>query len=521
MIPERTKSPADASAGRVDLDALDASQRSGLNDMDPESFRAAAHAAVDIMADYLDGVGDLPVQPDAEPGTLRPLFAPSAPEEPEPIGTILADYQRLIEPNVTHWQHPRFLAYFGSSASGPGIIGEMLTAVLNANVMLWRTSPVGTELEGVVVDWLRQALGLPAEFDGLITDTASTSSMLAIAAARQAAGFDAAASGLAGRSDVPQMRVYASAEAHSSIEKACMQLGLGRAGLTRIPTNDAFELRIDALEEAIAADRAAGVKPIAIVGTVGTTSTTSRDPIAAMAAIARREHIWLHVDAAYAGAVALIPELRGSFEGWDLADSIVTNPHKWFYVPVDASLLLTRNMPVLRDAFSLVPEYLRTLDREGSFRDYNEYTPTLGRRMRALKLWIHLRYFGLEGLRRRVRHNLDMAARLTGWVDADPDFERLAPVPFSTVCFRYRPAALVGREDEPEVAARLDEINLRLMDAINRTGQAFLSHTRLHGRFTIRVAISNLRTEDPDLDLVWGIVRREALALGAASGATA
>jgi aromatic-L-amino-acid decarboxylase len=514
MIPERTRTPA----GPADPDDLDAQQRSGLNDMDPESFRAAAHAAVDIMADYLAGVGDRPVLPDIEPGTLRPLFTPAAPEKPEPIGEILADYRRLIEPNVTHWQHPRFLAYFGSTASGPGIIGEMLTAVLNSNVMLWRTSPVGTELEGVVVDWLRRALGLPAEFDGLLTDTASTSSLLALAAARQAAGIDAAASGLAGRDDVPQMRVYASAEAHSSIEKACMTLGLGRAGLTRVATNDRFELRIDALEDAIAADRAAGIRPIAIVGTIGTTSTTSRDPIAAMAAIARREGIWLHVDAAYGGAVAIIPELRGSFEGWELADSIVTNPHKWFYVPVDASLLLTRNMPVLRDAFSLVPEYLRTLDREGPIRDYNEYSPTLGRRLRALKIWMHLRYFGLEGMRRRVAHNLEMAARLAGWVDADPDFERMAPVPFSTVCFRYRPAALAGREGEAEVAEQLDALNLRLMDAINRTGQAFLSHTRLDGRFTIRVAISNLRTEDSDLDVVWGIVRREAQALGAAAG---
>jgi aromatic-L-amino-acid decarboxylase len=221
------------------------------------------------------------------------------------------------------------------------------------------------------------------------------------------------------------------------------------------------------------------------------------------------------VDAAYAGVVAIIPELRGSFEGWADADSIVTNPHKWWYVPVDASLLLTRRMPALRDAFSLVPEYLRTLDREGPIRDYNEYTPTLGRRMRALKLWMHLRYFGLDGLRRRVSHNLEMAARLAAWVDADPDFERLAPVPFSTVCFRYRPAALVGREDEPDEAERLDDLNVKLMDAINRTGQAFLSHTRLNGHFTIRIAISNLRTEDSDLDLVWSIVRREAAALEA------
>ena len=320
--------------------------------------------------------------------------------------------------------------------------------------------------------------------------------------------------GLPGRDDVPQLRVYASEEAHSSIAKACMTLGLGRAGLTKIPTNDRFELRIDALEEAIAADRAAGIRPIALVGTIGTTSTTSSDPIAQMARIARREGMWLHVDAAYAGVVAAIPELRGPFAGWEEADSIVTNPHKWWFVPVDASILLTRRMPVLRDAFSLVPEYLRTLDREGPIRDYNEYTPTLGRRLRALKMWMHLRYFGLEGLRRRVAHHLEMAARLAAWVDADPDFERMAPVPFSTVCLRYRPAALAGREDEPAVAQRIDDLNVRLMDAVNRTGQAFLSHTKLNGRVAIRVAISNLRTVDSDLELVWEIVRREAAAIG-------
>lgn len=504
-----------SAGGRPNPTQIDAAQQSGLVDMDPERFRAAAHAAVDIMADYLAGVGDRPVMPPIEPGSLRPLFPASPPESPEPIETILADYRRLVEPNVNNWQHPRFLAYFGSSASGPGIIGEMLTAALNSNTMLWRTSPIGTELEAVVVDWMRQAMGLPAEFDGLITDTASTSSMLALAAARQAAGIDAANAGLAGRPDVPQLRVYASAEAHSSIEKACMTLGLGRSAVAKIPTNDRFELRVDALEAAIAADKAAGVRPIALVGTIGTTSTTSVDPIAAMAAIARREGIWLHVDAAYAGVVAIIPERRAPFEGWELADSIVTNPHKWWFAPVDASLLLTRRMPVLREAFSLVPEYLRTLDREGPIRDYNEYTPTLGRRMRALKLWMHLRYFGLEGLRRRVDHHLEMAARLAGWIEAEPDFELMAPVPFSSVTFRCRPARLIGREDEPAAAAWLEELNLKLMDSINRTGQAFLSHTKLNGRFSIRLPISGLRTQDSDLDLVWDVIRREAAALEA------
>jgi aromatic-L-amino-acid decarboxylase len=510
MTRERTLPSADDSGHSSDLDTA---QIDGLYDMDADSFRAAAHAAVDVMADYLEGVRDRPVMPNVEPGTIGPLFEQAPPEKPEAMAAILADYQRLFEPNVTHWQHPRFLAYFGSSASGPGIVGEMLTSVLNSNPMLWRTSPAGTELEQVVIDWIRQALGLPDDFDGLINDTASTSSMLAIAAARQAAGLDVAAQGLPARKDVPALRVYCSEEAHSSIEKGAMTLGLGRAAVRKIATNERFELRIDALEAAIAADKAAGIRPIALVGTIGTTSTTSADPIREMARIARREGMWLHVDAAYAGVVAIIPERRAPFDGWELADSIVTNAHKWWFVPVDASILLTRRMPVLRDAFSLVPEYLRTLDREGPIRDYNEYTPTLGRRLRSLKLWIHLRYFGLEGLRRRVEHHIAMAGRLAGWVDAEPDFERMAPVPFSTVCLRYRPAEFAGRDGEPGVDEQVDDLNVRLMDAVNRTGKAFLSHTKVNGHIVIRVAISNLRTEDADLELVWDVIRREAAAL--------
>ena len=497
---------------------LDTQQLSGTGDMDVAEFRAAAHAAVDIMADYLTTVGDRPVMPVVQPGELRPLFPVAAPEDPEPMETILADYQRLIEPNITHWQHPRFLAYFSSSASGPGIIGEMLTAVLNSNSMLWRSSPAGTELEEVVVDWMRQALGLPTDFDGLLTDTASTSSMLALAAAREASGFEASARGLAGRGEVPHLRVYASEEAHSSIEKACMALGLGRAGLTRIPTNDRFELRIDALEEAIAQDRATGVRPLALVGTIGTTSTTSVDPIADMARIARRESAWLHVDAAYAGAVALIPERRAPFAGWELADSIVTNPHKWFFTPVDVSLLLTRRMPILRDAFSLVPEYLRTLDRSGPIRDYSEYTPTLGRKLRALKLWMNLRYFGLEGLRRRIERHLAMAERFAGWVDADPQWERMAPVPFSTICLRHVPVTLAATKDEQEAAEHIDNLNIRLMESVNASGRAFLSHTRLRGRFVMRVAIASLRTSDEDLEIVWQLLRDEAAELAAETG---
>jgi aromatic-L-amino-acid decarboxylase len=488
---------------------LDAAQTDGLLDMDPEAFRAAGHVVVDRLADYLAGVERFAVFPRVEPGSLVPQFPLAAPEDAEPIEAILDDYNRLVVPNVTHWQHPGFLAYFATTASGAGILGEMLTAGIGSNAMLWRTSPAATELEVVVVSWLRQAMGLPDAFDGLLTDTASTSSLIALAAAREAAGLDAAARGLAARDELGAPRVYASAEAHSSIDKACMTLGLGRDSLVRVPVNDRFELLPGELARAIADDRTNGRRPIAIVATVGTTSSTSVDPVAAVADIAGREGLWLHVDAAHAGATAILPERRAPFVGWERADSIVVNPHKWLFTPLDASLLLTRRMPILREAFSLVPEYLRTLDRETPVRDFNEYTPQLGRRFRALKLWVQLRWFGLEGLRRRLRHHLELARAFTTWVDGDADWERLAPVPFSTICFRYAPAAL--RSDDE----RLDELNARLMDAVNRSGEVFLSHTRLNGRFAIRVAIGNLRTERRHVERCWELLRREALALDA------
>ena len=488
----------------TDAGALDPEQLVGLADMDSDAFRTAAHRVVDLMADYIEDVERHAVLPPIEPGVISGALPTAPPDDPESLDTILGDYLRLIEPNATAWQHPGFFAYFASTASGPGILGEMLTAAIGQNPMLWRTSPAGTELEQVVVDWLRQALGLPATFDGLLTDTASTSSLIALAAARQAAGFDAAAAGIAGRSDVPALRVYASEEAHSSIEKACMTLGLGRSSLIRIPTNDRFELRPDALEAAIAADRAASHRPIAIVATVGTTSSTSVDPVAAIADIAGREDVWLHVDAAYAGAVAIDPGLRTPFIGWDRADSIVVNPHKWLWTPVDASLLLSRRLDVVRDAFSLVPEYLRTVGGAGGERNYNEYTPQLGRRMRALKLWIQLRWFGLEGLRRRIRNHLALTQVFAGWIDAEPGWERLAPVPFSTVCFRHVPPSLAGDEEF------LDAHNAAIMDAVNGTGEIFLSHTKLRGRFTIRLAIGNLRTEPRHVERAWELLRTAA-----------
>ena len=505
--------PTDNPGLPAGLDRLDPAQHGGLGDMGPEQFRAAAHATVDLLADYLEHVEDFAILPPIEPGEIRDQLPSDPPMGPESIGAILADVPGLVVPNATHWQHPGFLAYFATTASGPGILGEFVTAVLGQNPMLWRTSPVGTELEEVVVGWLRRALGLPDAFDGLLTDTASTSSLIAIAAAREAAGLDAAALGLAGRPELGSPVVYASEEAHSSIEKACMTLGLGRVACRRIATDGTYAMRIDALEAAIAADRAAGRMPIAVVATIGTTSSTAVDPVPAIAEVAAREGLWLHVDGAYGGAAALVPERRGPFSGWERADSIVVNPHKWFFTPLDASLLLSRRMPSLRAAFSLVPEYLRTLDQERPVHDFNEYQPQLGRRMRALKLWFLVRYFGVDGLRRRVDGHCLLAERLAADVDAHPDFERLAPVPFSTVCLRWRPAELAGRADEPEIRARLDAANERLMAAVNASGEIFLSHTRLRDRFAIRVAIGNLRTEERHVARAWTLLQAEAARL--------
>lgn len=482
--------------------ALDAAQRSGRGDMPVGDFRSAAHAVVELMADYLENVEGFPVLPRVTPGDLRGALTAPAPEHPQPLEGILADYRALIEPNVTHWQHPGFMAYFPSTASAPGILGEMLMATLVANAMLWRTSPVATELEGVTVGWLRDGFGLPAAFDGLFTDTASTSSLTALAAARQAT-VDAAGTGLGNRAP---LRIYASAEAHSSIEKAAMTLGLGRAGMRRIPVDDAYRMRDELLVAAIVEDRAAGWQPCAVVATIGTTSSTSVDPTAAIADIAEREGLWLHVDAAYAGAAALIPAQRHLFTGWERADSIVINPHKWLFTPIDCSLLLTRRMEMLRAAFSLVPEYLRTTAGAQSGRNYNEFTPQLGRRFRALKIWMELRYFGLTGLRSRIQEHLDWAQELAGWVDGEPDAERMAPVPFSTVCFRWRPRELAGRESELHIGARLDRLNEQLLARVNDSGEFFLSHTRLRGRFTIRISLGNLRTERRHLERIWQLI---------------
>jgi len=475
----------------------------GLGDMDVPEFRDAAHRVADRVADYLDRLESYPVLPDLEPGSIREQLPPVPPAAPEPMEQILADYASLIEPNITHWQHPGFMAYFPSVASGPGILGEWLASGLNSNVMLWRNAPSSTELEEVVVSWLRQMLGLPDGFDGMFTDTASVSSLLSLVAARHAApGLDSREQGLAGRDGIGRLRLYMSTEAHSSIEKAAIVIGVGKAGVRRIPADEAFRMRPDLLERAIAEDRARGWLPFCVVATLGTTSSTSMDPARPLAEICGREGLWLHVDAAYAGAAAVLPELRPLFDGWERADSIVFNPHKWLFTPFDASLLLFRSPETFRDAFSLVPEYLKTAV-SGPVHNFNEYGVQLGRRFRALKLWMQIRYFGVEGIAARLREHCRMAGEIAGWIEAEPGWELMAPVPFATVCFRRRPAGQAGD-------AELDRINEAILDEVNRSGRIFLSHTRLNDRFTLRVCVGNPRQTMEHVRACWELLQRAA-----------
>lgn len=468
-----------------------------MPDLDPVEFRKAAHRVADLVADYLERLESYDVVPKISPGDVAAKLPGSPPERPEPLDAILEDYLRWIEPNVTHWQHPMFMAYFPSVASGPGILGEWLAAGLNSNVMLWRNAPASTELEQVAVGWLRELFGLPGTFDGMFTDTASMSSLLSIVAARHAVpGLDARDEGMAGST---RLRLYASTEAHSSIEKGAIVAGVGKAGVRRIEVDDAYRMRPEALEAAIREDRAAGWTPFCVVATLGTTSSTSVDPARAIAEVCEREKLWMHVDAAYGGVMAAMPERRPLFDGWERADSIVVNPHKWLWTPFDASLLLFRDPEHYRDAFSLVPEYLKTPEAPGT-RNYNEYGVQLGRRFRALKVWMILRAFGTEGIAAMLREHLRFARLLASWVESDPDWELLAPVPMATVCLRYRPS---GRAD-------LDALNQRILDAVNASGKAYLSHTRLGGRFTLRVSIGNPRQTEAHVARVWQLLRAAA-----------
>ncbi len=483
---------------------LDEAQRSAAGDMPAAELRAALHEAADLVADYLEGVEDYAVLPRIEPGELTARLDGPPPEEPEPLAEIMRDLATEVVPNVTHWQSPNNMAYFSSNASGIGIVGELVSSGLNSNAFIWRVSPVGAELEGITVDWLRAGLGLPDEFDGVFNDTASISTLSALACARQQVTGDASQAGLKGHAP---LRVYISSQAHSSVERAAMILGIGREGVRAIEVDEKLAMRPDALRAAIIEDREAGWLPAGIVATVGTTSTTAIDPVDAIADVAADEGLWLHVDAAYSGPAALIPEMRHFFGGWERADSIVVNPHKWMFTPFDCSLLLTRKMETLRDALSLVPEYLRAYDGKDAGRDYSEYVPQLGRKARGIKMWMQLRYFGLSGLRERLRLHIELAHELADWIEEDPDAEVLFPVPFGTVCFRMRPRRYAGREGEPAVAEALDALNEAVMNRLNDSGEIFLSHTRIGGIFVLRLVVGNIRSERRHVERAWQLVQ--------------
>jgi aromatic-L-amino-acid decarboxylase len=466
-------------------------------DMPIPELKEEGYRVIDWITDYLAGVGERPVLARVAPGQVADSLPLEAPEQPTRMEAILADLSTAILPGITHWNHPAFFAYFATTGSGPGVLAEALCAALNVNAMVWRSSPAATELEERTLEWLRQMLGLPEGLRGHIQDTASTSTLVALMAAREAAGLDVRDRGLSGR-ELPPLRIYCSEEAHSSVEKAGIVLGIGREGVRRIPTDERFRMRVDELAASIAEDRAAGRRPIAVVATIGTTSTTSIDPLPEIGTLCRRERVWLHVDAAYGGSAAVIPEMRGVLEGVELADSIVVNPHKWLFVPMDCSALFFRDPSIARSALSLVPEYLKTPEGE-TVTNLMDYGPALGRRFRALKLWMVLRYFGRAGLAERLREHLRLARELAQWVDEHPQWERMAPVPFSTVCFRHDPGGL----DDEEV----DLLNERILTEVNASGEAFLSHTRLRGRFVLRLAIGNLRTTEAHVRRAWELLR--------------
>lgn len=470
--------------------------------MSPDEFRTHGHRVVDWIADYLEGIERRPVLSRVEPGSIAAKLPSHAPEEGESFDAILADVDRIVMPGITHWQHPSFFAYFNSNTSGPSILGEMVAAGLGVQGMLWATSPACTEVETVVLDWLVDLLGLPLHFKsstaggGVIQDTASSATLCALLAARERAtgwrvdreGLDPARHGV--------LRVYASDQTHSSIEKAVRVAGLGKENLCLVASDDAGAMRPDALRDAIAADRAAGRTPCAVVATIGTTSSHAIDPVRAIGEICGAEGIWLHVDAAHAGIAAVCPEHRWIHDGVELADSYCTNPHKWMFTHFDCDAFWVRDRAALVRTLSVLPEYLRNVASEsGRVIDYRDWHIPLGRRFRALKLWFVMRHYGANGLRRHIGAHVRLAQRFAGWIDADPDWLLVGEPPLNLVCFRH-----VGG----------DGINQDAMDAVNASGDAFLTHTKLDGRLTLRLCVGGTRTEARHVEAVWQALRDAA-----------
>jgi aromatic-L-amino-acid/L-tryptophan decarboxylase len=479
--------------------------------MQADEFRQHAHELVDWMADYLDGVSKLPVTPGVEPGDITRQLPSSPPEQGEPFAQLFADFQSIVLPGMTHWNHPGWFAYFPGNNSPPSILAEMLTATLGAQCMSWATSPAATELEQVTMDWLRRMLGLPETFVGVIQDTASTATLVALLSARErSSGY---ASGEHGMADAGRLTVYASEQAHSSVIKGVRLAGYGLDQLRLIPVNAAYAMRPDALAEAVSADLASGLRPACVVATIGTTSSTAVDPLPAIAEVCRRHGIWLHVDAAYAGTAAIVPELRHYFDGLEQADSLVFNPHKWMLVNFDCSAYYVRDRQALLRTFSITPEYLRTAQDQQvvNFRDWGIQ---LGRRFRALKIWFVLRSYGVEGLRAMVRGHVALAQELAERIRRSSNFELMAPVPFGLVCFRFHPSWATD-------ASVLNQLNRELLRRVNASGRVHLTHTELDGRFVIRMVIGQRLTAREHVDEAWDLILGAGQQLQSADGSGA
>lgn len=465
-----------------------------------EAFRQEAHRMVDWIADYYAHVDTYPVKSMIRPGSVFAAIPSEPPSKPETMEQIFADFEKVIMPGMTHWQSPGFFAYFPSNTSFPSLLGEMLSSALGAQCMKWETSPAATELEEAVMNWLRRMIGLPDSFEGVIQDTASTSTLTAILTAREkSTGFLVNNSGMVG---AEHMRVYCSAEAHSSVEKAVKIAGIGRENLVKIATDEAFRMKPELLREAIAADIRNGLKPVCVVAALGSTGSTAVDPIGAIGDICQEFGIWFHVDAAFSGNAMILPEFQWMLKGVEKADSFVFNPHKWMFTNFDCSAYFVKDSESLVNTFKLVPEYLKSQIPE-HVNDYSNWGIQLGRRFRALKLWFVIRSFGTEGLQDKIRKHIALAAELKSWIENHPSFELLAPVDFSLVCFRFHPQGL----NDPD---QLNRLNEKLMLQVNLTGKAYITHTKLNGVFALRMVTAQTTMETKHVNQAWNLILDEA-----------
>lgn len=478
-------------------------------DFDPETIRAELRRIAEWAADYRNGIGGRSVSSPVVPGEIAKVLGAMDWEDPVSMDRIIADLDDIVMPGILHWAHPAFLGYFGSTSNTPALVGEIAAAALNVSSMTWKSSPSATEIEGVVLEWIRSMCGLPDGHTGIVYDTASVAVMHALAVARERICPGTRKSGLTGRREFRALRIYASDQAHSSAEKAAIALGIGEENVVRVPSDEKFRMRCDALESAISGDIANGFTPMAVIATVGTTSTASTDPVRAIAEICSTFSVWLHADCAYGGAYGVLPEGRWVNAGLELADSIVINPHKWLFVPLDFSALFIRDPGALRNVFSLTPEYLRGAATESAQPDYMDFGIQLGRRFRALKAWMVFRAFGRSGIESRVRENCRAAAVMADLVSADADF-RMVVTNMAIVCFRFEPS---GTD-----TSLLDDYNQKIVERVNATGKAFLTFTTLRGQACIRAGLGNILTTDQHVHDVWDVIRGEARGISASPG---